>query len=444
MAVTNGVVVWPVEIADIQRVAGVVLQRTVGGVTQRKISGEIGVLASAVEGETVADDAGGTAWTVVSRIPINVWAKYKPVRFNQINTTKNMNDNTAWLNNDKTWNSYAQWWRYLILDQYNSNYHCGFTIPSSEINENIATNLGAWEYLRPRGRSYNEPRRFLDFNQYYPSAICPFVISLPSRAVLHNGLLRGLVKVWRQTPIETAKRALNLTLDDLFAVGSNQMWFGVAVIDITRNNLLLGAKTQDDHSDASISLEALASQVNDGDELLLIAFASSQKKSTWGGENTITAYSLEAPGIDFAVQGVCKVVSTLQTQYAIVITGLKPVDRTVLMPNVATANAGWVTAANRSYHGGTSPNPTYNYSIASVKCTCELVDISQSTREVIDEVYYEPNGPNANITVDPNPIEHNGGPYSQMRCSDNYHIGEPADPTTQYYQITYTLIYEQV
>lgn len=445
MAVVNGVVVAPVEIADLQRVVPVTLAKIVSStIVERKISGDLGTIIKAELWDNITDDAGGFSWAVLARTPINIWSKYKPVRFDQIDTTRNVNTDVTWLNSDNTWNSNAQWWRYRRLDQYDEDYRCGFVIPNAPIGTDIATALGPWEYLKPRGLAYNEPYRYLDFNQYYPGAICPFAISLPERAVLHNNLLRGLVKVFRQQPVETAKRALNLTIDDIFGLGSNQMWFGVAVINVTQNNRLLGAKTQIEHSDASISLEGLYSEVNDGDELLLVAFASQQQRTSWVGEYTQIAFSLDAPGIDFAVQGMCKVVSTLQTQYAIVISGLKPVDRTVLMPNVATTNAGWVTAANRSYHGGTSPNPTYNYSIESVKCTCELIDVEQDTRVLIDEIYYLPTGPNANITVEPTPVEHNGGPYSQMRCSDVYHRGDAPDPTKQYYQITYTFIYEQI
>lgn len=444
MAISSGVVVWPVEIADIQRVAGVVLQRTVGGVTQRKISGEIGVLASAVEGETVADDAGGTAWTVVSRIPINVWAKYKPVRYSYLDTTHNPSDPTqTWLNSNKSWktDAYVIWWRNPQNVYGDTIYTCGFAIPASgSISENIVNDLGAWEYLRPRGVgteggvSYFEPRRLLDFNQYLPSARCPFQVSLPTIAVLSNNLLSGKCRF--RTP---SQHAYNLTLNDIFGQGGGAMYFGVAVVIGTA----VWSRTQEYGDDKIISLEGLESKVSAGMEVTLVAFATRRAHPTWSND-TYPAYSLNAPGIDFNVVQQCKIVSTFQTQYAIVITGLQPTDHTVLMPNFATANAGWVTAANRSYHGGTSPAPTYNYSISSVKCTCELVDISLGTTAVIDEVYYEPNGPNANITVEPTPIEHRGGPYPQMRCSDNYHVGEPADPTTQYYQITYTFIYEQV
>ena len=84
MAVANGIVIGPVEVADLQRLVGVVIQRTVGGVTQRNISGDIGVMAGASVGDTVPDDAGGTAWTVVSRTEINKMAKYKPIRNSKI------------------------------------------------------------------------------------------------------------------------------------------------------------------------------------------------------------------------------------------------------------------------------------------------------------------------------------------------------------------------
>ena len=449
MAISSGVVVAPVEIADLQRVVGVVLQRTVNGTTQRIISGDLGVLAGAAVGDTVPDNAGGTAWTVVARTDINVWAKYKPVRYGYLDTTKNPSDaSQAWLNANGSWktNAYVIWWRNpknIYGEEINT---CGFSIPGmSGVTQYIADALGAWTYLRPRGVGtdggvqYYEPFRILDFNQYLPSARCPFSIkSIPSKAVLKNNVF--YCKIQFVTP---SQHGFNLTLNDIFGQAGGPVYFGVAVVI---NNAVY-AKTIDDSN--LLSLEDLKTAdggyrgLSVGDVLTLVTFITRHKSATWSAGD-YQVYSLEAPQIDFATQGICEVVAEKQTEYQLVVTGLHPDDRTVLMPGLATLSSGTVTARNRSYATTSWPNPKYTYYCNLVKCTVELIDDSDGSITLYDEVYYSTEGANPQITASPTPLEHKGGPWQWISCSNAYgSVPAVQDPVNQNYRVTYTLIYER-
>ena len=439
MAVTNGVVVWPVEIADIQRVAGVVLQRTVGGVTQRKISGEIGVLASAVEGDTIPDDAGGTAWTVVSRIPINVWAKYKPVRFSYLDTTHNPSDPTeTWLNSNKSWktDAYVIWWRNPQNVYGETIYTCGFAIPASAgISENIADNLGAWQYLRPRGEgseggvSYYEPKRFLDFNQYLPSAKCPFEVKLPSIAVLSNGTLHGKCRF-----MVPSVHTYNLTLNDIFGQAGGDMYFGVAVVIGTA----VWSRTQAYGNERLISLEGLENKVSVNQVVTLVAFATRHAHATWS-DGSYQVYSLDAPGIDFNVIQQCKIVQQPQTSYSIAFSGLEFIDKACMRTEAATETSGRVSAVIKP----ASRTLSNTYNLTTIRGDVYLVDINGDST-LIDTQYFNPNDLSSPIRpVSPVYIEKNNyGSSYQLYCQDAMGYGQPTE-VTSHYNITYTFIYEK-
>ena len=70
-----------VEVSDVQSLVPVTIKRTVNGVTEKKSSGDVGVLCSGYVGMSVPDNEGGAAWTVSSRIDINKWAWYKPIQY---------------------------------------------------------------------------------------------------------------------------------------------------------------------------------------------------------------------------------------------------------------------------------------------------------------------------------------------------------------------------
>ena len=147
MAYSNGIITAPVSIYDVQRAIG-------------KSSPDLGTL--------VTDDV------------VNMWSKFKPVRWNNINTI-------GALNNDKTWNQNAaaaqQWWKtggnygiYIPFVNFTTNYRSvRIALESIANSGNIDGGLNGWEYLKPRGNYANpaEPYRLLDFLQYYHAAARP-------------------------------------------------------------------------------------------------------------------------------------------------------------------------------------------------------------------------------------------------------------------------------
>ena len=434
MAISSGVVVAPVEIADLQRVVGVVLQRTVSGTTQRIISGDLGVLAGAAVGDTVPDNAGGTAWTVVARTDINVWAKYKPVRYGYIDTTKNPSDaSQAWINDNGSWktNAYVIWWRNPQSVYGETIYTCGFAIPASAgISENIATDLGAWEYLRPRGGSYNEPFRILDFNQYLPSARCPFEVILPSVAVLSNGTLHGKCRF--KAP---SQHAYNLTLNDIFGQASDDMYFGVAVVIGTA----VWSRTQTYGTDKLISLEGLESRVSAGMTVTIVAFATRHAHATWS-DGSYQVYSLDAPGIDFNVVQECKIIQQPQTSYAIAFSGLQPIDKACMRTEAATETSGRVAATIKT----ATRKLSNTYNLSMIRGDVYLVDVNGDST-LIDTQYFDPSAPSSPINpVSPDYLEQNTYGYSyQLYCQDAMGYGQPQE-VTSHYEITYTFIYDKV
>ena len=432
MAISNGVVVAPVEIADLQRVVGVVLQRTVSGTTQRIISGDLGVLAGAAVGDTVPDNAGGTAWTVVARTDINVWAKYKPVRYPYLDTTKNPTDHTqAWLNDNGSWktNAYVIWWRNPQNVYGETIYTCGFAIPASAgISENIANDLGAWEYLKPQGGA-SQPFRLLDFNQYLPSARCPFEVILPSVAVLSNGTLHGKCRF--KAP---SQHGFNLTLNDIFGQASDDMYFGIAVVIGTA----VWSRTQAYGNERLISLEGLESRVTAGTTVTLVAFATRHPHATWS-DGSYQVYSLDAPGIDFNVVQECKIIQQPQTSYSITFSGLATLDKACMRTEAATETSGRVSATIKT----ATRKLSNTYSLSLIKGDVYLVDVNGDST-LIDTQYFDPSAASSPINpVSPDYIEKNTYGYSyQLYCQDAMGYGQPQE-VTSHYDIRYTFIYEK-
>lgn len=176
---TTGVISAPVSIADIQSAVPVTLKRTVNGVEEKRSSADLGVLIGSKVGDTVRDNAGGTAWTVSARIEINMWSKFKPVRSN----VNNLLDTTPQLlANRQGWNqSYAgdQWWRDTVDESVMA---CRYGIkPVVATGTNAFNNLYSlisrdWTHIKPQGNavaSYITPYREIDFLGYNHKATKP-------------------------------------------------------------------------------------------------------------------------------------------------------------------------------------------------------------------------------------------------------------------------------
>lgn len=363
---------------------------------------------------------------------VNPWAKYKPVRFPAIDTTKDPTTAASWLNNDNTWASIARWWN-NPTGQSSDMHSCGFHIPTKDVGQLTAGDFDGWEYEKPRGGA-NEPFRLLDFNQYFHNAVVPFFIDIPSQIVIHNNDSRGLVKTFlRDHP---TINPLGLAFSDIFG---SSVKLGVAVIN--GNNIR--TKTQATVSDASISLEGLTAQgfISVGQTVKIIAFATTSTKSSWSVDDYI-AYSLNAPGITFATSAEIPVVDTLQNVYQIAVTGLGGDDATCLKPGPASLSNAFTPARVIADNRGVK-NPTYEWTCVQVTCTIEIVN-RDGTSTVYDTRYYSPIGASPSISVWPDFIAHNEGPYNQIACTDAYgQLPSVSDPTQQYVRCTYTLHYER-
>ena len=433
MAISSGVVVAPVEIADLQRVVPVTLAKIVSStIVEKKTSGDLGTIIKAELYDNIPDDGGGFSWAVLARTEINYWAKYKPVRYPYLDTTKNPTDQTqAWLNANGSWktDAYVIWWRNPQNVYGETIYTCGFAIPASAgISENIANDLGAWEYLKPQGGA-SQPFRLLDFNQYLPSARCPFEVILPSVAVLSNGILHGKCRFFAPS-----QHAYNLTLNDIFGQAGGDMYFGIAVVIGTA----VWSRTQAYGNERLISLEGLESRVTAGTTVTLVAFATRHPHATWS-DGSYQVYSLDAPGIDFNVVQECKIIQQPQTSYSIAFSGLAPVDKACMRTEAATETSGRVSATIKT----ATIKLSNTYSLSLIKGDVYLVDVNGDST-LIDTQYFDPSAASSPINpVSPDYIEKNTYGYSyQLYCQDAMGYGQPQE-VTSHYDIRYTFIYEK-
>lgn len=129
---------------------------------------------------------------------IKFWAKYHPIR---ANLTRELTKGST-----GDWNAYA----YGIVVDTNEKW---YTNNSSQIQSafNKAINgQYTWAYLKPRGLSYNEWYRVLDFDGYIHYAECPILF-------YHNDLTRGKLDI--HFSIKGGLDDGNLTLADLKQVG---------------------------------------------------------------------------------------------------------------------------------------------------------------------------------------------------------------------------------
>lgn len=232
MAVLEGVIKKPVEIADLQRLVGVVLQRTVNGVTQRKISGDLGVMIGANVGDTVPDDAGGTAWTVVGRTDINPMAKYKPIRNSKIKMLAPQSGSTP-------------------SDRYSARFGFAAITPRIAFNGSLDPH-GKWEYLKPRGGNYNEPYRITDFlNEanltgpgYDAGAVPPFAFGVEGLELTHNTTADGIGGVGLPLYVNSGVNSYYInggwrpetcmSMSELLNFYSGGAYIGFALFDITQ------------------------------------------------------------------------------------------------------------------------------------------------------------------------------------------------------------------
>lgn len=172
MPVVNGIIQAPVSIADVQSVVPVIIQGTVNGTVMRIISGDVGVLCSAKAGDTFRAPitVSGTTysnvlWTVVARVDINIWAKFKPVHLLNKKETQDQ-----WDAANSKWKNSATWMHGSPLAGYATNKY-GLAARSYGTIEEVIAKYGdndpmnGWVYNRPLGGS-SSPYRLTDFAGY--------------------------------------------------------------------------------------------------------------------------------------------------------------------------------------------------------------------------------------------------------------------------------------
>ena len=246
MAVDNGLIDGNVEVADLQRLVPVTLQRA----NTRKLSSDIGTIAKVYTGDTVADDDGGAAWTVAARVDINPMSKYKPVRFNKIEPLTNAEFRSI---------------RYGLRPKGTGGGYATFS--SSLINPDVA-----WIYDKPRGLSYNEPYRINDFYHYFHRATPPFAFEVSGNLGSSIGItyyIDNLAAAIYNSGADAAGSwhpEYNITLADLFngyQTPSNNSYLCVCVHDVTENvykgTVVFNKKVGDLHNTA-VSLIMFAKQ----------------------------------------------------------------------------------------------------------------------------------------------------------------------------------------
>ena len=103
----------PVSIYDLQRAVPVTLRRTNSntGQVETVSSNDLGVLCAAVVGDTIPANDGYGSWTVISRIKINMWARFRPVEYNSNDSKDEWNANCIFASDNNMEYGYG-----LLLD----------------------------------------------------------------------------------------------------------------------------------------------------------------------------------------------------------------------------------------------------------------------------------------------------------------------------------------
>lgn len=147
----NTLIYYPVNTADVSYVT-------------RKGSNDVGILCG-------------------SNLMINKFAKYKPVRLQNVIDSTVINGVQQLNTSTKQWLSTANWWR-------GDDGKCGLNVNVYDTEYKLTQGFESdWGYLPPRGNSVtpNEPYRLIDFNYYNHSAQMPFRASIMGDAIDEDG-----------------------------------------------------------------------------------------------------------------------------------------------------------------------------------------------------------------------------------------------------------------
>ena len=176
--------------------------------------------------------------TLISKANINIWAKYKPVRLNSIDTVTNQWDAT-----NNTWKNTATWWKGSTVTAI------GGIVPKQVLGlDNLAAqydgNLNGWIYNKPSGGSL-QPYRLQDFAGYNHNAIKAIDSFYINNSIVQNGSFTASA-IKASPSIQTD----NLTLSDFSSQAFDTLYWGIV---FTQNGQAKAAVTSQTAGDASVS-----------------------------------------------------------------------------------------------------------------------------------------------------------------------------------------------
>ena len=201
----NNLIEAPVSIENLQQLVPVTLRKTVSGELQQVLSNNLGTLIKAEVHEAIE------GWTVARRTHINMWARFKPVSWENKFTNEQLNPSTnEWYTN--TAQTPSTWWKGRLGD-------CGITLSvpdggyntPKEAKAAVDTQRIIWNYQKPSGNEA-QPFRITDFIQYKHDAIPPLSGLYSSDAVMEQG------HTMIASVVPRTSEWLSLDLVDLFGV----------------------------------------------------------------------------------------------------------------------------------------------------------------------------------------------------------------------------------
>lgn len=143
---------------------------------------------------------------------INKWAKYKPVRYSEKDTTPQLNADKTWNDNYTVGGVRKPWWKA-------NDGKCGFVLVPATTGTTLVTDWSTnWEYQTPRGKEVNpsEWYRLPDFNYYLHTA--PVPVEVYANAIYYTG--NDLVVNFQ---FYSGKNE-QLTIPDLLNYGGGGVW----------------------------------------------------------------------------------------------------------------------------------------------------------------------------------------------------------------------------
>lgn len=180
MSNSNGLITYPVNTYDVASVT-------------RKGSNDVGTLCG-------------------NNAMINKWAKYKPVRQSDCDTTPQLNSDKTWNDNYTVGGVKKPWWKA-------NDGKCGFVLNPATTGTTLVTDWSTnWVYQPPRGGTVtpNEWYRLIDFNHYLHTAPAPVEVYALSIYYTSNDLVVNFQFY--------SGRAEQLTIPDFLNYGAGGVW----------------------------------------------------------------------------------------------------------------------------------------------------------------------------------------------------------------------------